>query len=89
MIGVSSAGYAVNTPLRDVWITRKGEASKHRSPVREDTNDNGHITEEPCEVESLTHGFEAGAGGAIPSPTVTVAAPTGAVVNATVTGAAR
>jgi len=28
-------------------------------------------TEEPCEVESLTHGFEAGAGGAIPSSTVT------------------
>ena len=35
------------------------EASKHRSPARGDTNDNGHLTEEPCEVETLTHGFEA------------------------------
>ena len=55
----------------DVWITREGEASKHRSLVRGDTNDNGHITEEPCEVETLTHGFVAGAGGAISSSTVT------------------
>jgi len=31
----------------------------------------GIFTEEPCEVETLTHGFEAEAEGAIPSSTVT------------------
>ena len=89
MIGVSNAEYAVNTPSRDVWITRQGEASKHRSPVRQDTIDNGHLTEEPCEVETLTHGFVAGAGGAIPSPTVTGVAPSRVVVTFNVTGATR
>ena len=81
MIGVINAEYAVNTPARDVWITRQGEASKHRSPVYGDTIDKGQLTEEPCEVETLTHGFVAGAGGAIPSLTVTGAWPLGWFVN--------
>ena len=89
MIGVSNAEYAVNTPVSDVWITRQGEAPKHRSPVYGDTIDKGHLTEEPCEVETLTHGFVAGAGGAIPSPTVTGVAPMGVVVHFNSTGATR
>lgn len=62
-------------------MTRQGEASKHRSAVRKDTHDKGHITEEPCEVETLTHGSVAAAGGAIRSPTVTGAAPTSVVLD--------
>ena len=89
MIGANNAEYAVNTPLSDVWMTRKGEASKYRSPVRKDTHDKGHITEEPCEVETLTHGSGAAAGGAIRSPTVTGVAPMRVVMNARVTGAPR
>ena len=65
------------------------EASKHRSPVRGDTNDDGHLTEEPCEVETLTHGVVAGAGGAIPSPTVTGARPTNASIITNISGRAR
>jgi len=33
------------------------------------------MPEEPCEVETLQHGFEAEAGGTIPSSTVTVGRP--------------
>jgi hypothetical protein len=71
VIGMSSAEEAVSTPLSDVWMTRKGEAPKSRSPAQQGARDRGHITEEPCEVETLMHGFGAEAGGAIPSSTVT------------------
>lgn len=40
-------------------MTRKGEARKDRSQAREGTNDKERITEEPCEMETLTHGSEA------------------------------
>jgi len=40
-------------------MSRKAEAPKCRSQAREGANDNGHITEEPCEMETLTHGSEA------------------------------
>jgi hypothetical protein len=71
VIGTSSAAEAVSTPLRDVWMTREGEAPTCRSPARKGAHDQGRITEEPCELETLMHGSEAETGGAIPSPTVT------------------
>jgi len=46
-------------------------------------------TEEPCELETLTHGSESGAGGAIPSPTVTGARPTEASITPNISGRAR
>ena len=54
----------------DGW-TRKGEAPTCRAQAQEGAHDRGRITAEPCEVETLMHGFAAETGGAIPSPTVT------------------
>jgi hypothetical protein len=59
VIGLNNAEYAMSTPSSDVWMTRKGEARKDRSQAREGANDKEHITEEPCEMETLTHGSEA------------------------------
>lgn len=56
VIGMSSAEYAMSTPLSDVWMTRKGEARRDRSQAREGANDNGYITEEPCEMETVRRG---------------------------------
>jgi putative transposase len=44
---------------REVWLTRKGEARVFSSQVCKGAYDRGHITEEPCEGPTLTHGFEA------------------------------
>src|SRR5262245_19081410 len=71
VIGTSSAAEAMSTPSSDVWMTREGEAPTCRSQAQQGAHDRGRITEEPCEVETLMHGFEAETGGAIPSPTVT------------------
>ena len=71
VIGISSAAEAVSTPESDVWMTREGEARTCRAQARKGAHDRGHITEEPCEVETLMHGSEAETGGVIPSPTVT------------------
>jgi hypothetical protein len=40
-------------------MSRKAKARKCRSQIHKDANDNGSITEEPCEMETLTHGSEA------------------------------
>ena len=52
-------------------MTRAGEAPTCRSQAWKGAHDRGRTTEEPCEVEILTHGSAAEAGGAIPSSTVT------------------
>ena len=68
---MSSAGEAVSTPESDGGMTRKGEAPKYRSQAQQGAHNRGRIMEEPCEVETLTHGSEAEAGEVIPSSTVT------------------
>jgi hypothetical protein len=75
VIGTSSAAEAVSTPSSDVWMTREGEAPTCRSQARKGAHDKGRITEEPCEVETLMHGFAAEAGEAMPSSTVTGRSP--------------
>ena len=40
----------------EVWLTRKGEARNFSSQVRKDAYDRGHITEEPCDGPTVTHG---------------------------------
>ena len=53
----------------------RGARAQTTSPegfIQKGTRDKRRMTEEPCEVETLTHGFEAEAGGVIPSSTVTV-----------------
>ena len=55
--------------------TGRGARAQTTSPegfIQKGTRDKRRMTEEPCEVETLTHGFEAEAGGVIPSSTVTV-----------------
>ena len=42
--------------IREVWLTRKGEARNFSSQVCKDAYDRGHITEEPCEGLTLMHG---------------------------------
>ena len=60
-------------------MTREGEAPTYRSPAHKGAHDQGRITEEPCEVETLMHGSEAETGGAIPSSTVTGRGDSGAL----------
>jgi len=65
VIGMSNAAYAMSPRfgVRYGWAARRRREGTDRKSVSgssgTDTNDNGHITEEPCEMETLTHGSEA------------------------------